>query len=53
MFQRVEYTEWHTLFPKIGFALFALAFIAVVWRILRTPKSELDRSSSMPLDDND
>ncbi len=51
MFQRVEYTEWHTLFPKIGFALFALAFIAVVWRILRASRSEMDRASAMPLED--
>ena len=52
MFSRIEYSEWHTLFPKIGFALFVLAFGIVVWRILRTPKSELDRSSSMPLEDD-
>lgn len=51
MFQRVEYTEWHTLFPKIGFALFFLAFGIIVWKTLRMGKGESDKASRMPLDD--
>jgi len=50
MFSRVEYSEWHTFFPKLGFALFFLAFLLIVWRALKTPKSDLERSGSMPLD---
>jgi len=53
MFSRVEYSEWHTLFPKIGFALFFLAFAIIVWRVLRTPKSEMDRSSALPLEEDE
>lgn len=51
MFQRVEYTEWHTLFPKVGFTLFALAFVIVVWKALRMKKSDRNRASRMPLDE--
>ncbi len=51
MFQRVEYTDWHTLFPKIGFALFFLAFAVVVWKTARMSKGDVTRSSKMPLDD--
>lgn len=51
MFQRVEYSEWHTLFPKIGFALFFLAFIVVVWRACKMSKRDRDKASRMPLDD--
>lgn len=51
MFQRIEYTEWHTLFPKIGFALFFIAFGIIVWKALRMGKSESEKASRMPLDD--
>lgn len=51
MFQRVEYTEWHTLFPKIGFALFFLAFGIILWKALRISKGDSSKASRMPLDD--
>ncbi|MDQ8203613.1 hypothetical protein [Pelagicoccus sp. SDUM812003] len=51
MFQRVEYSEWHTLFPKIGFLLFFLAFVVIVWKAAKMKKGDRDRSSRMPLDD--
>ncbi|MBD5782402.1 hypothetical protein IEN85_23080 [Pelagicoccus sp. NFK12] len=51
MFQRVEYTEWHTLFPKIGFVLFFLAFGIIVWKALKMGKNESSKASRMPLDD--
>ena len=51
MFQRVEYTEWHTLFPKIGFVLFFLAFGVIVWKALKMSKGERSKASRMPLDD--
>ncbi|MBK1879282.1 hypothetical protein [Pelagicoccus mobilis] len=51
MFQRVEYTEWHTLFPQIGFVLFFLAFGVIVWKALKMGKGERNKASRMPLDD--
>lgn len=51
MFQRIEYTEWHTLFPKLGFALFFIAFGVIVWRTLRMRRSDSDAASRMPLED--
>lgn len=51
MFQRIEYSEWHTLFPKIGFALFFLAFVVIVWKAVKMKKGESDRASRMPLED--
>lgn len=53
MFQRIEYSEWHTLFPKIGFVLFALAFLIIAWRAWRMQKPEQSKASRMPLDDDD
>ena len=52
MLSRVEYSEWLTLFPKVGFALFATAFCIVVWRALRMPKSKLVKASRMPLEND-
>ena len=52
MYSRVEYSEWLTLFPQIGFALFFGAFAIIVWRALRTPKSKLSKASRMPLSDD-
>lgn len=51
MFQRVELTEWLTLFPKIGFVLFFLAFGIIVWKALKMGKGESSKASRMPLDD--
>ena len=51
MFQRIEFTEWHTMFPKIGFALFFAAFAVIVWKATKMRKGESDRSSRLPLED--
>lgn len=51
MLQRVEYTEWHLLFPTIGFALFFIAFSVIVWKAVKMKKGDIDRASRMPLDD--
>lgn len=51
MLQRVAYTDWHTMFPKIGFALFFIAFVMIVWKAAKMRKSDSDRSSRLPLDD--
>ncbi|MBC2604600.1 hypothetical protein [Pelagicoccus albus] len=51
MFQRVEYTELQTLFPKIGFVLFFLAFAIIVWKAVKMEKGESSKASRMPLDD--
>ncbi len=51
MLQRVEYTEWHMLFPKVGMALFFLAFIVIVWKAVKMKKIDSDKASRMPLDD--
>lgn len=51
MLQRVEYTEWHLFFPKLGFALFFIAFVVIVWRASRLRKDDSERVSRLPLDD--
>ena len=51
MFQRVEYSEWLSIFPKIGFVLFFVAFGFIVWRALRMEPRERERRGRMPLDD--
>ena len=52
MLSRVEYSELLTLFPKIGFALFATAFCIIVCRAMRMPKSKMDEASRMPLEND-
>lgn len=52
MLSRVEYSEWLTLFPKLGFALFAAAFCVIFWRAMRMPKSKMDEASRMPLEND-
>ncbi len=51
MLQRVAYTDWHLLFPKIGIALFLIAFGIIVWKALSMEKRDSDRASRLPLDD--
>jgi len=52
MWKRIEYMDWQTLLPQIGFVLFALAFIIVVWRVFRMSEKDLDKSRNMPLEDD-
>lgn len=52
MWKRIEYMDWQTLLPQIGFALFALAFLAVVWKVFRTKRQDFDKMSRMPLDED-
>lgn len=51
MFQRIEYTEWLTLFPKVGFALFFISFGLVLWKAYNMLPRDSARASRMPLDD--
>ena len=51
MLQRIEYSDWHTLFPKVGIALFLIAFAIIVWKAARMKPKDSDRASRMPLDD--
>jgi len=52
MWKRIEYLEWQTLLPQIGFALFALAFAIIIWRTFRIKKQDLDKASNMPLEND-
>ena len=52
MWKRIEYMDWQTLLPQIGFVLFALAFIIVVWRVFKMREQDLDKSRNMPLEDD-
>lgn len=51
MWKRIEYMEWQTLLPQIGFVLFAIAFLLIVWRVFKMKRKDLDRASRMPLED--
>ena len=52
MWKRIEYMEWQTLLPQIGFTLFAIAFVVIVWRVFKIKKKDLERVSHMPLEDD-
>lgn len=40
-----------TLFPMIGIVIFGLIFFAMTIRVLRSPKSDAKRNSSLPLEE--
>ena len=44
--------EWQALLPQIGFTLFAIAFLLVVWRVFKLSKEYIDKASHMPLEDD-
>lgn len=52
MWKRIEYMDWQTLLPQIGFILFAIAFLVVVWQVFKISKQDLDRTSRLPLEDD-
>ncbi|MCB1123219.1 MAG: hypothetical protein KJT03_16815 [Verrucomicrobiae bacterium] len=51
MWKRIEYMEWQTLLPQIGFVLFAIAFLLIVWQVFKISRKDLDQVSHMPLDE--
>lgn len=52
MWKRIEYMDWQTLLPQIGFVLFAFAFLIVVCRVFKMRVQDLDKSRNMPLEDD-
>lgn len=50
IFHRIQWEQWHMIFPIIAFFLIFSVFLLVVFRILRTPNANLDRLSSLPLE---
>lgn len=53
MFQRVALENWHEIVPYICFALVAGVFLVIVIRAVRMKKSEIDRISALPLQDDE
>lgn len=43
--------DWQTILPQIGFVLFAIAFLVVVWRVFKISNRDLDRVRRLPLED--
>ena len=52
MFKGVTFPGWTEIVVAVAFVLIAGAFLAVVLRILRTPKEEVSRIAHLPLDDD-
>lgn len=40
-----------TAYAEIGLVLFMIAFVAIVVRVIRMPKREVDHVARLPLDD--
>jgi|GEM_PF-5262615 len=38
-------------YPTVAMLIFLAVFIAVLWRVFRTPAAEAARQASIPLDD--
>lgn len=41
-----------SVFPSIALVFFLAAFIAIVWRVMTKPKSEIDSAANIPLSDD-
>ena len=50
IFHRIQWEQWHLIFPTIAFFLIFSVFLLVVYRIMRTPQHKLERLSCLPLD---
>ncbi|MDF1849203.1 MAG: hypothetical protein P1U85_00100 [Verrucomicrobiales bacterium] len=53
MFKRVALENWHEWVPYICFALVAGVFLVIVIRAICMKKSEIERISSLPLQDDE
>jgi hypothetical protein len=50
IFHRIQWEQWHLVFPIIAFFLIFSVFLLVVYRILRTSNENLDHLSTLPLE---
>ena len=50
IFHRIHWENWHLLLAGVALLLIFSVFILVLIRIFQTPKSKLDRLSSLPLE---
>lgn len=50
MFRRVVLEDWVHVFPLIGFVILFTIFLVVILRVSRMKKKNVDRMSSLPLD---
>ena len=50
IFHRIQWEQWHLVFPIIAFFLIFSVFLLVVFRIWRTPQRNLEHLSSLPLE---
>ena len=41
-----------SIFPSIAMVFFLAAFLAILWNVLRTPRSQSDLEASIPLNDD-
>ena len=53
MFRRVSLENWHEWVPYICFALVAGVFLVIVIRAICMKKSEVERISALPLQDDE
>ena len=40
-----------SVFPSVALVFFLTAFLAILWRVLRQPRTETDLAACIPLDD--
>lgn len=53
IFHRIQWEQWHLVFPIIAFFLIFSVFLLVVYRILRTPQSKFGHLESLPLENEE
>jgi len=52
MFKRILHDDWTSVVPIIAFVLTFTFFVVIIVRSMRMKKSERERLSSLPLDDD-
>jgi hypothetical protein len=51
MFKRYIYEDWAMIFPVVAFITAACIFGYFVWRALRMQRSQVDRFSNLPFNE--
>ncbi len=52
MFERIQYEDWHVVFPIVAFVVAAVFFTFMSWRALRMKRPQVDRLARLPLDED-
>ena len=53
MFEQVEFQSWADVCAIVAFTIFTALFLYILFRVVRMPRKEVTRLSSLPLEDTE